>query len=485
MKRLTHLLTLCILIALVGAPLSAQATGIASKLTNFQEEQESDSITNEGERKANAARQKAMANLASALARTSLVPQVLFSKGQITKEDADGRYHYEAPVRFNRSQAFTTRLAEVKRVLKALPPATRSICIRTPTGPTERFNLTKAAEAQLLKALRVGDIEPVPMHKAQMEGRTVVLSSARLGEDLYDVFTARVSSGQGNTVTLGLTPQPEWQPVRLSLTTTEGQRITIPVELDGADRRLEIRADTRWVVDGQPTDIAFDQGNLGQIVLLSQIVRKGEIKLQNITRADYYPVHRHTLDEGFSYDMHLLGESGTWFSQISYEVRPKMTVQYSAGSCSLRVRFAPSDDTAVDLGGLMEHQWKRVSERVKVIATGTARPVIGYVSAPKCSSNPAGLNAKAFDKVMALPKRCATLCRKVATAAQSISATYDEDGEVIQDAVPAQSFSQKVCTDTCVERSAYKTCLQKKVRGDARKRYNGLLNCETRRKISK
>jgi hypothetical protein len=316
-----------------------------------------------------------------------------------------------------------------------------------------------------------------------MNGRVVVLSHARFGGPFYDVIRARAEGG-AQELSLSLSPLPEWQPVRLSLTTTEGQRVTIPVELDGADRKLEVGSATRWVIGGQVTEIPFDQSHMGQIVLLGELMRQGTLKLTGLKKADHFPVDTKLMKGSFRYDVHLVGGDGAWFAGIEHNVRPTMTVQHTDGPCALSVAFSAQGDGQVNLGWLPMETWNSVSQ-TKVIAEGAARPVIGYLTAPQCASDSGGLSGEAFDRVMKLPKICSALCSSVSSASAGIPAILNEDGAVVQDALPPQKFSAKVCTNTCVRRSAYRTCLEKKVRGDTRGRYRGLMNCEDRRRISK
>lgn len=429
------------------------------------------------------AKRRALSNLAGDLAAAGLIPKVDLSKGSFDDEVTDGQARFKAPVLFNRSAAFVTRVRAVGNALGASATGTQTVCFDTPDKSSERFKVSKAGEQALVKALGASGITPIAMHRVQMNGRVVVLSGARFGDDLYDAVRARAAGG-AQELALSLTPLPEWQPVRLSLTTTEGQRVTIPVELDGADRRLEVSPETRWVIGDVVTEIPFDQTKLGQIVLLGELMRRGSLKLTEITQADFYPVDKKTMNGSLSFDVHLIGANGAWYASRSYSAKPTMRVQHTGGACSLSVRFGLEGDTTMDLGWQPLDTWDKLSS-TKVLSKGASKPVIGYLKAPTCASEPGGLSGEAFDKVMERPKLCKALCSSVSKAARGIDAVYNEDGEVVQDALPAQSFSTQTCAETCVQRSAYETCLQSMVRGDARSRYKGLLNCETRRKISK
>ena len=428
------------------------------------------------------AKRKTLTNLAQDLAKAGLVPTVELAMGRFDDTVEQGMARFQAPVSFTRSGQFATRIEAVAKALGASATGARTVCFTAPGSKTERFNVSAAGESTLLDVLGVSDIEAIPKHHAQMNGRVVVLSHAGFGEPFYDMIRARAEAG-AKELSLSLSPLPEWQPVRLSLTTTEGQKVTIPVELDGADRKLEIGAETRWMVNGEATEVTFDESHMGQIVLLGELMRQGNLTLKGIKTADHFPVDKTAFKDSFNYSVHLVGSDGAWFASIEHNVQAMMAVQRTDGPCSLSIAFDAQDDGSIDLGWLPMETWNSVA-KTKVIAAGSARPVIGYLTAPECVSNSGGLSGEEFDKVMELPTVCSALCTSVSSAAKTIAAVVDEDGAVLQDALPDQNLSMDVCTDTCVRRSAYRVCLEENVQGDPRSRYIGLMNCEDRRRVS-
>ena len=410
------------------------------------------------------------------------MPKVELAMGRFDDSVEQGMARFQAPVSFTRSGQFAARIEAVGSALGASATAARTVCFTTPDNKTERFNVSAAGESTLLDALGVSDIETVPKHHAQMNGRVVVLSHAGFGEPFYDVIRARAEAG-AKELALSLSPLPEWQPVRLSLTTTEGQKVTIPVELDGADRKLEVGAETRWLVNGQATDVMFDESHMGQIVLLGELMRQGNLTLKGIKTANHFPVDKTAFEDSFNYSVHLVGSDGAWFASIEHNVQATMAVQRTDGPCSVSIAFDAQGDGPIDLGWLPMETWNSVS-KTEIIAAGSARPVIGYLTAPECVSSAGGLSGEDFDKVMELPTVCSALCTSVSSAGKTIPAVLNEDGEVIQDALPDQNLSIDVCTSTCVRRSAYRACLEENVQGDVRSRYIGLMNCEDRRRVS-
>jgi hypothetical protein len=485
------------LIALLFTLPASPKSAVKQQLQDLEEDQALEALLEPSA--GDNAMMRALTNLTVDLAQAGLVPRVDFSGGHFDASGKEGGASFSAPLVFSRQPAFARRIRLVAKALGASATAPRTICFSTPDGATERFNVSKTGEAILLEALSVSGIDPVPMHHAQMNGRVVVLSGARVGESLYGALRKLTEGGRAE-VSLSLAPLPQWQPVRLSLTTTDGQRVTIPVELDGADRKLQVTSDTRWVVDGVETNIAFDKVRLGQIVLLAEMMRHGNLKLTGLTISDHYPVSR-TVRGALLYTFHLLGANGAWFASIDHLIQPKMTVRHTAGACSLAVDFASHTAAVVDLGWQPMSVWNELSS-AKPVAAGQTEMVVGYLTPPKCASDDGGVSAKKFEMLMKLPRICAALCKSAAHAAQGIPAIYGSEGVtwstaqgipfidgseavIISPALSAQRFSAGTCQTTCMEMSEYRKCLKQKVKGDKRARYKGLAHCEGRRKATK
>jgi hypothetical protein len=436
------------------------------------------------------AKTRALTNLAAELAEAGLVPSVDFSKGHLGATDKEGGARFVAPLNFSRKSEFAKRISLVAKALGSSDTAPRTICISTPDGSTERFNVSKTGEAILLKVLSVSKIEPIPMHRAQLDGRVVVLSGASIGDSLYTSMRKLGKSGR-DEVSLSLEPLPQWQPVRLSLKTTAGQHVTIPVELDGADRKLQVTSGTYWVLNGVKTNIAFDQTQLGQMVLVAELMRQGSLKLTGLTMSDHYPVNRQPL-ESLHYTFNLLGAKSAWFASINHVIQPEMTARHTAGSCSLAVDFesgphALKNSVGQDLGeNIIDLGWQPMSVwhelgSIKPVPSGQTEMVVGYLTPPQCASNEGGLSPKEFDILMRLPKSCKALCKSVAGAARAIPADI-RNGNVIKPKTPSiSSFTSPVCEASCIAISEYRTCLNQRVSGDKRRRNKGLRHCERRR----
>jgi hypothetical protein len=466
-------------VLLFTLPASAESA-VKQQLQDLEEDQALEGLLEPSA--ADDAKARALRNLSAELAQAGLVPRVDFAGGHFDASGKEGGASFSAPLIFSRKPAFAERIGLVAKALGASATAPLTMCFSTPDGAKERFKVSKTGEAILLKALSVSGIDPVPMHHAQMNGRVAVLSGAHVGESLYGALR-KLSDGGRAEVSLSLAPLPQWQPVRLSLTTTEGQRVTIPVELDGADRKLQVTADTHWVVDGAETNIAFDKARLGQVVLLAELMRHGSLKLTGLTKSDHYPVSRTLLSESLRYTFHLLGANSAWFASIDHLIQPKLTVRHTAGACSLAVDFTSHTAPVVDLGWQPMSVWNDLSS-TKPVAAGQAEMVVGYLTPPKCASDDGGVSAEEFDTLMELPKNCAALCKSVADAAGAIPAVLRE-GKVITPGVDALSFSASTCQTTCMKMSEYRGCLTDKVKGSKRARHTGLAHCEGRRKVTK
>ena len=212
-------------------------------------------------------------------------------------------------------------------------------------------------------------------------------------------------------------------------------------------------------------------------------MKQGELSFTNIVKADYYPIHKRIVDDSRQFDFNLMGTNGVWLGSATHDVEISMSVQKGPGACGLTVRFASAGSGFIDLGYLPPASWSALTT-AKAVGQNDPRPLVAYATAPQCKSGEAGLSGKAFDKVMARPRQCAKICEKVAESARGLPAVTNEDGDILKPATPALNFSRSVCEKVCIERSSYRKCLKKKVRGNARSRYMGLLGCEERRRLT-
>jgi len=339
----------------------------------------------------------ALYGLPASLARAALVLDLDLSGATFGSAQADGAVPLTVPIVFSAGSAFGEKLLAAGKALGASDKGSRAVCFSGLGGAAGTVKLSEAGEAAMLAALGVSGIDPVRMLEAQVDGRVLLLSGQRLGVPLFEGIRALSDAGS-KAVRVGLSPMPDWQPVRLSVTTTGGQRVTIPVELDGANRQLQIAPETRWTLDSKPTSAAFDSASPGHVQLLAALMGSGRLELTDLVRADDYPALVSDASPKTERSFHLLGGDGAWLGGAEVDFQARMTVRRATGECSVVVAFEPSGSDVAHFAPQSIETWSRL-RAAKLVDPGLTVAVRGYLTPPSCGSSGGGLSAEEFDRI--------------------------------------------------------------------------------------
>jgi hypothetical protein len=390
-------------------------------------------------------------------------------------------------VEFGVSPSFEKVASGLRRALTAPSSADQGICVAGPSEQQQRFSLHKDGLSSFLKLIKVKKkrIAPRRLSLAQLGKKTVALSATQLGKDLYKEIRRqsdkdRGTSQEGKTkVRLMLTPFPTVTPVELTLTTSEGERLSFPVELDGARQKLQISDSAKWRVSGSSETFAFNRKKQGHLMLLSELIRSGSASITDIRDSDYFPTVRPKVSKrsGREYIATLLGSKNALFGESTFRVDPVVEVSRSPGKCALVIQVGSKSQQKVKFGPLSWDSWRRV-ETVKPIQSGELEAKKGFLKAP-VTNDEEGLTAKEFDRLYKRPQRCQSACNSAAPAAAGFR-VVDEDGEfVVFDSI---KFSYSRCMDTCMVKKKYLSCLNRVPGATGQKgKYDYLQGCEDRR----
>ena len=408
-------------------------------------------------------RLKILEDLPATLAAEFLVPSV--TEGAFS--GADDALTYSG-------QVTHTAAGDTKSVLDAISTAIGTerggdtVCVSTVGGNVQTISIDTPTMPALLKALGTSTeaLAPSTHYLAKVGDKSIVLAESLLGSTLFAAVSEATEGLRGDDkLRIQLDAGANGagaadKPVQLLLTTVDGQKLKLEVELDAPKKSAadSVPEGAVWRVAGSSIRAPFDKTSAGQVLLLTTLLKEGRLSLGDVETVVTYPTHFAKVS-GPDYTVELLGDDNAWFGSAKLGVAGAVTVNRSAGDCQLNVLFSAAD-SSVGFGPLPEATWKRANS-FRAVRTDQTEVALGYLNGPACASNPAGISNEDFDEVMGrggvCQKRCDDLAAKITEATAKLMESKVGTDEQLS---VSKSFTSIACRSTCMKSKGYRDCTQ-------------------------
>jgi len=411
---------------------------------------------------AEAERKKILLDLPAALAAEFLVPSI--SGGEFSGEG--DTLTYQSTLDFASSGDVSGVLGELGTAL-GVKRGGETVCISTLGGVVQKVEVQPQAVEALLQALGTSSdaLAPVTTYLGKAGDSSVVLAEGILGAGLFEALSSAIDDQKAGTplnvrldVDTGAAGGTESRTMLL-LTTTDGQRLKLEVELDGPKKSAidSIPDGAIWRISGSSARVPFDKSSAGQIALLTVLLKEGRLSIGGLEKSVYYP-SAYGAVAGADYAVQVLGTDNSWYGTSDISAKGGMEVSRGAGECGTKVVFASLVDTLA-FGPLPEAAWNRVT-RFRPVRKDTEVVDLGYLRSPACASDPSGISDEDFDEVMGRGEACQTRCDTMQTKVQAAIAKLTEAKELTDEqAGVGQRFDLLQCRSSCMRARGYRDCL--------------------------
>jgi hypothetical protein len=364
-------------------------------------------------------------------------------------------YAIDLPARDNLLQA----------MVRAYPNGQNTMCV-TAGNVTQSVKVTRAAIEATAAAFGMpsGATNVVPTIDVVVAGRTIRMTIDTAGPRWFNLL--RTLGAQSRPQTLDMRPPLEEIPVRLTLTTVDQQRITLPAELNGADKKYKIAANAVWQFSNGDT-LPVDQGNFLQQMLIAQMVNDGTARIERITPGSQHPSWKAIIarPQPRIFDIHVTGTYNKWFAKSQFQPGAIVIIQREVEGCDLNIRVEPSVLT-IPLPELPITAWKSVTG-LTLVDTSAYEVAYGFLDGPAAATHIGNLDGAAFDAMMQRPKTCEQFCYRVTAkvkanyqSAYSQWAAQQSSGMFNSTPAPRRiEFDTRRCERNCAASSAYLKCV--------------------------
>jgi hypothetical protein len=358
--------------------------------------------------------------LPDTLAGKMLVPRV----DRVSFKGSEDQLNANLQMSFSASTKLSAMMAALTSALGAVQGKGDTVCFSTEGGTPTRLAIPDGADHALLSALGTSHaaLEPVPYIETMVGQNSVVLSSATLGKPLFQAIQSRTRENGS----LGLSLEVDGTevmatsdvPVKMQMSTTNGQQLRFPVELEGVPTSASrLPSQTVWRVSGVPGAIAYSGASPIHRRLASIFINNGRLTLTKMMPRVQYPSHTAEVNAG-DFVVNYMGERRSWYSDTEFKVAGLMTVARTEGGCDIAVGFAghppwSSKATRPQGGPMTAQTWPKVKE-FRIIRVGEEEVRLSYLNGPDCPPAEGGISDAAFDEVMTRPARCQQACIEAA-----------------------------------------------------------------------
>jgi len=411
---------------------------------------------------AEAERKKILLDLPAALAAEFLVPSI--AGGEFSGED--DALIYNSSLDYADSGDVSGVLTDLGNAL-GTQRGGETVCISTLGGATHKVEVHPQAVEALLQALGTSSsaLAPVTTYLGKAGDSSVVLAEGILGTALFEALSSAIDDQKAGTplkvrldVDTGAAGGKDSRTMLL-LTTTDGQRLKLEVELDGPKKSVidSIPEGAVWRVSGSAARVPFDKSSAGQIALLTVLLKEGRLTIGDLEKSVYYPSAFGPV-AGADYAVQVLGEDNAWYGTSDISVKGGMEVARDSGDCGTTVVFASTVE-ALAFGPLPDTTWNSVT-RFRPVRTDAEFVDLGYLLGPACASDPSGISDEDFDEVMGRGETCQTRCDTMQTMVQEATAKLTESKLLTDErATVGQRFDLLKCRSSCMRAKGYRACL--------------------------
>ncbi len=314
--------------------------------------------------------------------------------------------------------------------------------------------------------MRPEDGQPVTVWEVSLGGRTAPLTKQTAGEALYELLRRRGTSSKPMDV--GVYPPLEEVPTRLTLTTVDGKKLTLPVELEGASSQLKLAPDSTWLLPGGASvrvDLSLPLHRLlMERVLVDGAARLDRVESRVLQRSWSGAVPRSTAR---TVELHVVGAANRWFGKSRATLGANAQIVREREGCALTITVEPTV-TAVELPEMPLFAWKAVTG-VTIVDPSAKSVVLGFLDGPAAETHQGRLTWREFDDALAKTPRCAALCNG---ASDYLTGKFEKEkalfdamqaaGLVSADATPpvAPFFDTALCQRSCGVSSEYENCVR-------------------------
>jgi hypothetical protein len=368
--------------------------------------------------------------------------------------------------------------ALVRKISLALgTPGNGSVlCLSGEDADPQRVTIDDNAVDTLLSSLGTSAAKIAPsVHFVTKAGKdTVVVASELQGEALYKELRKSLekAGAKGSVrVYLEVPDGPKvgatQKPANLILTTTDGRKLQLEVEIDAPAKNLadNVPKGAVWRVAGSNIEVPFSKKQSGHLSMLSALLKNGKLRLSNIERNEHFPIVRNQVT-GADYRIQTIGNNNAWFGQAELAVTGVMTVKCTDGRCDVDVNVSGSN-SAVALGPLSEDQWSRVTS-FRPVRKGKEIVDLGYLEGPACASTPQNTSFDRFDRSMTLGADCTAMCKDInirLKAQVPLALLMGSIGHEVADTL--KKFHIPECETNCKASSEYMSCMSDAVSNSA------------------
>jgi hypothetical protein len=311
-------------------------------------------------------------------------------------------------------------IGQLKRALGEVKGAGDTVCLSTVGGPQTKMTIPRGADHALLAALgtRSADIEPVPYIQAKVGEQQIVLSAVTLGAELFHAIESKAKAGGSIRLHLEVDGSPvlntEDVPVAMSMSTTTGQTLKFPVELQGVPTTASrLPSQTVWRISGVSGTVAYAKSMSLHSRLASIFIKKGRITLSDLTPTIQYRSRTAKVSAG-AFEVHFLGDNSAWYGKQSLNVKGLMTLSRTAGDCDIAVEFGGlpqwrSKASVVLSAPMPAEVWRGVRD-FRIMRVGDEHAILSFLNGPDCPVAKGGISNRAFDEIMARSGQCRRWC---------------------------------------------------------------------------
>lgn len=372
-----------------------------------------------------------------------------------------GKLSYRADIGYEALGDLTGTLGEMARALGGGAGNGETVCVASEGSGLRKVVIQKEAAATLHTALGTSSkaLAPATHYLAKVGDTTLVISRPALGSSLFDMVQEAIERGGVTRLRLvtkkGGQVDPSDKAAQLVLTTAAGQKLKLEVELDGARNGLvnSVPQGSEWRVNGSSTRVPFNAKAVGQVALLSVMLKEGGLAFQRPEKVVHFPSHFQDVS-GAKFLIHVLGADNAWFAAKYAAVAGKMEVFRGNQGCDTSIVFS-GEEQVVALGPLPDAAWSR-SNRFKAVRVDKYEPELGYLRGPHCSSAPSGISDRDFDEFLGRNAACKNVCGMTSQRiAKASSRVLDKE--------PYMSllggFREQSCHSSCMLSRGYRVCV--------------------------
>ncbi|MFM2151815.1 MAG: hypothetical protein RL199_250 [Pseudomonadota bacterium] len=397
------------------------------------------------------------------LARALIVPKA--SVGTLSGESPSSLSMTAAIGYESDGPALDTLLGQFAR---EFPSTKVNVCLTA--GDTVRSVKVSRTGAEWLAAglgMPQGAADVIPTLEATIGGQVVAITRTNAGDALYERILKRGSSTK--PIVISLWPPVEEVPVRLSLTTVDGRKLTLPAELDGDATKLKLAPKAAWILPSG-TSIPVDLARPVHKLLLAELVKSGTTGFERLSVGALHPAWTRERTTPQKWEAHVVGAESRWFSRTDFTTSASVSIQRSVDGCDLSLRFEPDLEKLV-LSPMPLSAWKGVTG-ILVTDPSQKEVALGFLRGPAPESHAGSLTWAEFDFSLSRPQRCSKLCAdgEAAAAASHQTAMADylsarsaaiaEGKDVSKMVAPVrQSFDAQKCAIACRASRPFMECL--------------------------